>query len=467
MSLMALGFTACYDYEEVLPQSTEQPTVLEMNGVEVAAGAQLGDAIDLNTFEGDTLELILTTATPQLNEGVSVQYRVEIAADANYSSVEAFDLTDGKLLKSQLDDAFRALIGKTPNARPLYFRFAPYMSDGESRVRIGASTDYMLASQMAVTPVDLGIRIDEAYYIVTDTWLGEGWQESAVRLEHSDLDVYDDPEFSILCTLPVGQIQFLGQEGFDATVADPSVYMTYVWGPSVAGSMSGSLVQGETAGVVNITTAGQYLVTLNMLDRTFSVQLSVPTLYAVGNFNSWTHSADNFIYEKTQGEHSGFVDMTGDGSAPEFKFSQQLSWDGISYGAGDGEGVLSTDGGAGNLTLDEAGIYYFKLHVAELTYTAQKVDSWGIIGNATPGAWDTETALEYQGGLVWSGVIAMTPGEYKFRANNDWSLSLGTAADNLIDNGGNIVFSGEAGTYLVTLDLSDARQYKATFELQQ
>ncbi len=459
LSALTLGFVACDDYDEALPQSNAQQPLMSVEGVEVAEGAQLSSAINLNTYAEDSLELIKTVKTPELNPGTSVSYDVEISATQDFATKSTVRLYNGKISKTDLNSAFRTLIGKTPNARTLNFRFVPYFTDGKSYTKI--SQLYLLDKQQSVTPVDLGIEIESVYYIVTDQYYGTGWNENLIALNHSDADVYDDPVFSLTTELAVGQYQFMGKESVEKALAGAlgDEYL-YAWGPETSGNLTGNLVKG-TGSSFNVTKAGQYQITIDMLNNTFSVVAYNPILYAVGNFNNWTHNAATFIYERTEGVHSGFVDMTYDG-ALEFKFSTETSWNGTSYGADKSDPtLLNAAGDAGNLTLEHGGIYLFTLDTSKLTWKADEITSWGIIGNATPGGWDADTQLTYKGGLVWEAKVALTAGEYKFRANGAWNIDLGGDVDNLTQGGANIAVS-EAGTYTVTLDLSDARAYKVT-----
>ena len=50
MSAAALGFTACDDYEEVVPQSNPQQTIMSVDGLEVALTDAMKSAIDLGTM---------------------------------------------------------------------------------------------------------------------------------------------------------------------------------------------------------------------------------------------------------------------------------------------------------------------------------------------------------------------------------------------------------------------------------
>ena len=144
-----------------------------------------------------------------------------------------------------------------------------------------------------------------------------------------------------------------------------------------------------------------------------------------------------------------------------FKFTTADNWDGINYGAGEEEGTLNDDPEAGDLTVEEMGLYYCTVNLGKLTYTTSLITSYGIIGSATPNGWDDETTLTSEDMLVWTGTMNLVPGEYKFRANNGWDINLGGQADNLTPGGDNITFDGEEGEYNVTLDLS-ALPYSCT-----
>lgn len=462
MSALALGFTACDEYEEAIPQNNPQAPVMSVDGVEVASGSELTAPINLNTFEGDSLELLKTVKSPELNEGTTIVYNVEVASAADFSDKLLVATTESKVAKTDLDNAFRTLFGKTPNARTVHFRFAPYFSDGTTRVKIGGANAYLNITEQSVTPVDLGIFVDEAYYIVTDALFRPGWDETLIKLEHSDADVYDDAVFSLTTVLQKdAKVQFLGAKDLEAAKNDPENAYLYAWGP---GEENGKLYQGEDAFPYTINATGQYKVRIDMLERTYMIQAYTPILYVVGEFNGWNEKiGTSYVCEEEANVLTGFVDMTFEGEN-KFKFTAQLDWEPVQYGAGAEAGTLADHGN--DITLEETGIMYFKLDLNEMTYVATKINSFGVIGNATPGGWDSETALTYNGGLVWEGTVALTAGELKFRANNAWDVSVGGNLEDLGTlNAPNCTIS-DAGTYKITLDLSDANQLKATLVKQ-
>lgn len=95
---------------------------------------------------------------------------------------------------------------------------------------------------------------------------------------------------------------------------------------------------------------------------------------------------------------------------------------------------------------------------------AAPADTWAIIGSATAGGWDAETPMRYDFcSRTWKITIPLTVAEFKFRANNSWTLNLGDdGADKLLEpNGANIAVPA-AGTYDVVLDMNATPKPKYT-----
>ncbi|MDB5268487.1 MAG: hypothetical protein JWP58_1527 [Hymenobacter sp.] len=110
--------------------------------------------------------------------------------------------------------------------------------------------------------------------------------------------------------------------------------------------------------------------------------------------------------------------------------------------------------------------------VTAVPYQAQTppADTWGIIGAATPGGWNTDTPMTYDFCTrTWQVTLALTAGEFKFRSNNSWTVNLGEAATptgNASTTGRQLAYNvaptpnpanlnvATAGTYRVTLNLN-------------
>src|SRR5690606_35716528 len=87
------------------------------------------------------------------------------------------------------------------------------------------------------------------------------------------------------------------------------------------------------------------------------------------------------------------------------------------------------------------------------TYKIEKADSWGLIGDATPGGWDNDTDLKFinDGKGLWKLTVNLKVGEFKFRMNDAWDVNLGTK-DGAVVNGGDNFKLSVAGNYTISLD---------------
>lgn len=218
------------------------------------------------------------------------------------------------------------------------------------------------------------------------------------------------------------------------------------------------------AGIGNNSEQPQYTNPINLIVTTFTLDL--PRIAVPGNHQGWNPSEAPQMassgFEQT--DYQGYIWLDG-----EYKFlapdaSGKFDWGNTDWGDdGSFTGVLvETD--EANCNATTAGIHFVKADTAELTYEATPVH-WGIIGAATPTGWDSDTDLIYNPDTQKLELdIDLTPGEFKFRGNDEWgAFDLGTVDDNgHLQSGGNLSLEGSAGNYHVVLDLSNPRAYTYT-----
>jgi starch-binding outer membrane protein SusE/F len=195
----------------------------------------------------------------------------------------------------------------------------------------------------------------------------------------------------------------------------------------------------------------------------------LPKLAVPGNHQGWNPPTAPRIASSAFGQtdYEGYMWLDGG-----FKFvapdtSGNFNWGNTDYGDdGSFAGVL-TDTGEVDITAT-AGYYRVKANTTSLIYSVEAT-TWGIVGAATPGGWDNSTALTYNATTKkWEGVVTLTAGEYKFRANNAWTINLGgdSDADDSMNYDGPNLSVAAAGTYNVVLDLSNPRKYTSSVTLQ-
>lgn len=256
----------------------------------------------------------------------------------------------------------------------------------------------------------------------------------------------------------------------DPLTPEPNTGMIYFRVRAYVGADAGNVVE-QFSDVLAIS------VTLPEAEEEEEIQL--PQIFVVGNFLSaggygadWTPADAAPLAASAEGntDYEGFVFLNAD--APELKFlPTNESFDG-DYGDtgdnnGDFSGTIEQEGEVNAGTPDGTGGYYLiNVDTEALTYGMTKT-SWGIIGNATPTGWDSDTDMVYDPATkIWSLTLDLTEQEapdngIKFRANDAWDINIGDDdADGTMEFGGQNIGIPEDGNYTITLDLSNPRQYK-------
>ncbi len=463
--LTFLGFAACedvYDHVAAPPQSYEQESEQSVDGFTFTLGDDLSSAVVLSEEDLEksaVFEAIKTTATPQLAEGATVKFTVEASGTEDFANVIELSSVSAEnaatVTASDLNEAVKALYGKAPSPRLIYLRAVYYIVDGSSSSQM---PNPVVLGPVTVTPV--GPVIETEYYLIGDV---NGWNIEdlgAHKFSHSGKDVYEDPYFTILVNNLQGHFKIVPKSSKDAASWDGVLGNPVDGNTELTGTLGGD-------GAMRITEPGWVKVTLNMMEYTYTIEVIGEmnlTLYVPGGHQGWTPATAPTLYSRNfDFKYEGYVYFDG---PHEFKFTSQPDWAGTNYGDG-GNGALSTDGGAGNLTISEVGYYKINtdLSGSPFTYQITKTE-WGLIGSATTGGWDNSTPMNYDPATKrWTVTTALGADEFKFRANNGWDINLGGTLNNLNYGGDNIKIA-EAGTYLVTLDLSDPTAYKATIVKQ-
>ncbi|GAB3824208.1 SusE domain-containing protein [Hymenobacter jeollabukensis] len=100
-------------------------------------------------------------------------------------------------------------------------------------------------------------------------------------------------------------------------------------------------------------------------------------------------------------------------------------------------------------------------------YQAQQAptDRWGIIGDATPTGWGSDSDMNYDfcsGTYKISNIALSASGKFKFRANDDWALNFGgtaaasanTPSPTLVGGGPDISVPSGSGNYDISLNVA-------------
>ncbi|WP_167668062.1 SusE domain-containing protein [Mucilaginibacter gossypiicola] len=198
-----------------------------------------------------------------------------------------------------------------------------------------------------------------------------------------------------------------------------------------------------------------------------------PVLWIPGDYQGWSPGTAPTVAAEQTNIYEGYIYQPA-GGTHQFKFTNAQDWNHINYGDA-GNGTLTTDGNAAGMTLPGAGYYELVCNPVTLTWN-YTLTTWGIIGDATPGGWNSDTQMSYDPiKQVWSVTCNMVAsGSFKFRANNAWSIDFGVDANGKLAyadnpaypyNGslGNLTVPS-SGNYTITLDLHDPNNYNFTLK---
>ncbi|MBL4561660.1 MAG: SusF/SusE family outer membrane protein [Labilibaculum sp.] len=218
------------------------------------------------------------------------------------------------------------------------------------------------------------------------------------------------------------------------------------WDPTAYGS-SANAGELDASGPNFVSPMGYYKVNVDM-STTPMTYTAVSTDWGVigaATPGGWDNDT-NLTYNAVSQTWRGTVHLT----EAEFKFRANDGWD-IDYGSSAGNETLNS--GGDNIVNDVEADYDFTLDLSTPNTYTYMANRWGLIGDATPGGWDTDTNMMWDAANnVFTATLDLTAGgAFKFRANDDWAYSLGDSIDELTAGGDNIAVT-EAGNYTITLN---------------
>lgn len=436
MAAIWLGFAACDEVEksDALPQTNPQEAIFDAANLTVTADG----AVDLANLDVSQVQVAQASVTG-LPESDALRLTMQLSKTEDFAAPSAGISTSidsaGHVMakRAELNEAYKASITRDPAKGKVYARFIAEAVNGTQVVRIGNPDTYFGAAQIEVTPEAEAQVIENTYTLV--------YGDEKLPMTHSDKSPYDDPVFKVTFEVVPDRPWHI-ESG--AGIA---------YGP---GAEPGTLEKGAATGT--ISESGPHSIEINMRDLTYKVSLAIQQLYTPGNSNGWSHPRSQVLTTADYVHYNGYAHLNG-----EFKFTSAPNWQGVNYGfAADGQ--LSTAGDAANLNAPSNGLYWCEVNLVDLTYKLTLINSLGAIGGFN--GWGAQEPFAPSADfLTWTGTVKMGAGdEWKIRANDNWDINLGGSLDNMTPGGDNLKVE-EAGTYVVTLNLS-AVPYACTLTKQ-
>ncbi|MEI7491020.1 MAG: SusE domain-containing protein [Bacteroidota bacterium] len=205
--------------------------------------------------------------------------------------------------------------------------------------------------------------------------------------------------------------------------------------------------------IINANITPLYSVVIPQTITPFFVKIVYPILFVPGSYQGWNpaDSSTTIASLAFNGKYEGYLWMGIDDA--QFKYCQGNSWT-TNWGDDGADGTLNPNGA--NIASGLHGYYKLNVDLPNLKHTFL-LTKWSVIGDATPGGWDTDTDMAYDSiAKTWKATLNLTAAGLKFRANHAWDLNYGDDGTNtgkLSSGGANITISA-AGNYTVTLNLS-------------
>ncbi|QQS52394.1 MAG: SusF/SusE family outer membrane protein [Bacteroidota bacterium] len=191
---------------------------------------------------------------------------------------------------------------------------------------------------------------------------------------------------------------------------------------------------------------GYYKINVDLIALTYTAVSTAWGVIGDATAGGWD-SDQNLTYNPASQTWRGAVRL----NAGSFKFRANDGWD-INYGDNGANGSL--EAGGSNISNSVVADYDITLDLSTPNNYKYSANRWGLIGDGTPGGWDTDTDMTWDAtNGVFTVTLNLTAASCKFRANDGWDVNLGdNGADGSLEPGGSNISIPSAGNYTVTLN---------------
>ena len=485
------GLTACTeDYKDWVPQ--QQPTQPATVSFGDGSVTEMG-VIDLNNLaEGqETVKVASIVAPTASAEGYEPTYTITLG-DVTYP-IEA----DGLMSVSELQAYVSEVYGRRPTERDITATISMWIGNGATTVKTATSAPFK------VKIIPEAPQISDNYYIVggPNDWAGSA-ASKALKFNHSEADVYEDPVFPVVFDANEGDTWFaIGDDAACDAIANDGNWSLLL------GTMAGNGNSG-TEGMLNfrynLSDDGSFMVpagakkirvTINMMEYSYKVETVniSDNYYLVGGTLEWAESARTKAQKFSHSDADVFSDPyftiivpANAGGDTWFAIGDDAACDAIAndnnwsllYGTTAGNGLNGPTGnlaprsqipdGEGSLKYHtDAAMIKVVINMLDLTFEISDVAPQYFMVGALPG-WNAEgaqTALFYPTSASTMTYTSVFPEGSNLKIWNkndlgDWSKCYGSVVDNATDASGALVSTGAgaisvpgAGVYTLALDL--------------
>ena len=425
------------------------------------------DVINLADVTGDKVKVASIVAPTSTKDTYTPSFKI------NFDG-QSFDIdANGNMAKADLVNYITGKFGKRPTERDLDATLDAWLSNGSTAAKMATSAKFQ------VKAIPEAPFIDAAYYLVGD--LTEWKLDTKLKFAHSDVDVYEDPVFTLMFTttkdeqcwkiIPQGNVD-AGNIWAVENAPKGVVGIEQDGDNAMSGKLCTSTSDGKKAGAGKIAKAGMYQMTINMMDYTYTIKQIAPEYYLVGKLQGWSpENKTCLMYAETPMVQSYTTQWNDDANLKIWLGSDFGVW-ANAYGAKD-DGDNSVEGkiaGSGAIVCPEPGAFYtFKADFSTMTY------KWTKLENQNPKAFETVSLIGVGGKWNDGDDIDMTQvtphnwfiettlpvGGFKIRANHGWNEggNWGYTADQKFTSTGKLFNDGGSGD----IKIATAGKYRIFF----
>lgn len=372
--VLATSLAACTDdYKDwAEPQHNDQPATVQFgNGsVTEVPVINLGEVFD------ETVQVAQVTAPTSSDAAY---------ADATYRLVlegkKSFDIAlDAKVPYDELQKYVVANYGKEPAERDLDAVVEQFPSNGSTAVKVTSGT-------FKVKVIPQAADIDRGGYYLVGSALG-GWDKAhAVKLDHSETNFWDDPNFELVFTsLHEGEVGLVKASQIDESDLESVAY----------GIVDGKLVQGKT---IAIEADKKYVFNFNAENNSASCALAPMDIFMTGSNYGWGSGENAWLQFTPTWDGDMYWKIIYLHADEQFKFAPVADWkDDFGFGGttiNDAAGAGIVDEG-GNLKVTNAGWYLIVVTYKSKTDRAVSILEPNVYlqGATTAQGWNVTGAVE-------------------------------------------------------------------------
>lgn len=372
MSLLLSVASCTDDYSDWnAPQDNDQPATVQFGNGSVTET----QAINLAEVTTPTVKVAnITAPTADGGYAPSGEYKITLGG-------KSLDITAaGEVSTEELQNVIVSNYGKAPVQRDMDATVATWATNEKSYIKFESATFKVLATPKAA-------NIEQAYYLAGDIF-ADGYNKDVVKthaFDHSDNNVWDDPNFSIEVKVTEANKSFM-------IIPASSLEKSDIRDGAFGSGSKKETLESNSGKAITIEKAGKYIITVNMETLTYKVK-NVPSLFLTGSEYNWGKTESDWKQLiQYNGSKVTYWTMIYFSEGEQFKFAPQADW-GDEFGDqativdNAGSGIVSAGGMDHNLKVGKAGWYLLRVtNGKERKLEVCKPEVY-LVGDVIAGGW--------------------------------------------------------------------------------